>query len=129
MGRRTAPAAHVRRRRLAKRRRPANLDIGSSFPALSSSSSLTRSLPSWSAADFAPPWEDTTQTRRTGTRRSGSNFTLNNLHQRDGDGRHDLNLGHAHEKEVDTVEITSEAQMYESVFVLSYISTSTLYQN
>ena len=54
--------------------------------------------------DFAPPWEDTTQTRRTGTRRSGSNFTLNNLHQRDGDGRHDLNLGHAHEKEVDTVE-------------------------
>jgi len=73
-----------------------------------------------SVAGFAPAWEDTTQMRRRGTRRNGSNFTLNNLHQRDGDGRHDQNLGDAHEKEVDNFEfeITSEAQMYDSVFVL-----------
>jgi len=84
-----------------------------------------------SAAGFAPAWEVTTQTRRRETRRSGSNFTLNNLHQRDDDGRHDPNLGDAHERKVNSVEfeITSEAQMYDSVFVLSYISTSTLYQN
>ena len=56
--------------------------------------------------------------------RNESNFTLANLHQCDGDGRQDLSLGDAHEKEVDIVEIkiTSEAQMYDSVFVLySYI--------
>lgn len=58
------------------------------------------------------------------TMRNKSNFTLANLHQCDGDGRQDLSLGDAHEKEVDNVElkITSEAQMYDSVFVLySYI--------
>jgi len=66
--------------------------------------------------------------------RNKSNFTLANLHQCDGDGRQDLGLGDAHEKEVDSVElkeITSEAQMYDSVFVLySYIlhllSTKTI---
>ena len=56
---------------------------------------------------FAPTWEDTTlrQMRRTETRKNGSNFALNNLHQRDGDGRHDQSLGDAHEKEVDIVEL------------------------